>query len=683
MKKLLFPILGLLLLASCNQSPNPMDNTTPQTLSVEDQAAVIESLGALHGEGEMQRIDIGVKQAAAFWTQTDGDAAAFKAFCASYFTPSGPDLELLFQRLSENFEVLWGSYNKISLKLQEPVHLDIGEIAPIDRVFAGYSAAAHLEDDLFANKIAFICLLNFPFQTLGEKNLKAKDWSRQDWAYARMGEVFSSRVPAELKQVFAGVNADADAYISDYNIYMGNLRSGDGEAIFPEDLRLITHWGLRDELKANYNAPNGLVKQRMIYQVMLDIIRQDIPKVAINNPKTIWDPFSHQVLQDGEWLDAEPEGLARYQHLLEQFEALKAMDDYNPLYPTYIQRKFDQEMELPQQEVEDLFVALISSDVVKQTAEVISQRLGRPLEAFDIWYDGFKTRSTIPEEELNSLTQAKYPDRESFQNDLPNILVSLGFDVQDAMSLSSQVIVDPSRGAGHAWGAAMRSEKAHLRTRIGTNGMDYKGYNIAVHEFGHTVEQTISLQDMDYYMLNGVPNTSFTEALAFVFQKQDMALLGIKQNDPLQESLSILDHLWSNFEIMGVSLVDMRVWKWLYAQEGSVSPEELKSQVITIATEVWNEYYAPVFGLRDTPILAVYSHMIDYPLYLSAYPLGELIQFQIEEHLTNNDFASEVFRMYRQGRISPKQWMMGAVGEEVSITPLVTSAQKALSVVEE
>ena len=38
-------------------------------------------------------------------------------------------------------------------------------------------------------------------------------------------------------------------------------------------------------------------------------------------------------------------------------------------------------------------------------------------------------------------------------------------------------------------GAVRREDRAHLRTRIGAGGMDYKGYNIAIHELGHNVEQ--------------------------------------------------------------------------------------------------------------------------------------------------------------------------------------------------
>ena len=42
----------------------------------------------------------------------------------------------------------------------------------------------------------------------------------------------------------------------------------------------------------------------------------------------------------------------------------------------------------------------------------------------------------------------------------------------------------------------MKGDKARLRTRITDKGMNYKGYNIAVHEFGHNVEQTIDLYDI-------------------------------------------------------------------------------------------------------------------------------------------------------------------------------------------
>ena len=124
------------------------------------------------------------------------------------------------------------------------------------------------------------------------------------------------------------------------------------------------------------------------------------------------------------------------------------------------------------------------------------------------------------------MTRKKYPTAEAFAKDIPRILRDLGFSPARAKYLAEHIAVDPSRGAGHAMGAERRGDKAHLRTRVEPDGMDYKGYNIAVHELGHNVEQTFSLYDIDYTLLAGVPNTAFTEALAFLFQARDLELLG-------------------------------------------------------------------------------------------------------------------------------------------------------------
>ena len=138
-----------------------------------------------------------------------------------------------------------------------------------------------------------------------------------------------------------------------------------------------------------------------------------------------------------------------------------------------------------------------------------------------------------------------------------------------------------------------------------------------------------------------------------------------------------LDNAWACYEIMGVSLVDMSVWKWLYAHPEATATE-LKEAVISISKEVWNKYYADVFGSKDEPILAIYSHMIDNPLYLSAYPIGHLIDFQVEQQLEGKNFADEMIRMYSQGRLIPQLWMKGAVNNELSGAPTLKAAEKAL-----
>jgi hypothetical protein len=441
---------------------------------------------------------------------------------------------------------------------------------------------------------------------------------------------------------------------------------------------LLSHWNLRDELKADYaDKEKGREKQEMIYKVMERIIKQEIPGVVINSSEFDWAPDSNKVTKGDKTIEASAEPDTRYAHIISNFRTRKEIDRYYPEMSSYILRKFSLEMEIAQDEVEALFDSFLSSPQLVKLGSLIKVRLGRDLRPFDIWYDGFKTRSSIPENMLTSRTSSLYPDPASFHAGMPVMLKKLGWSAERAGYLAEKIVVDPARGSGHAWGAAKKGSLSHLRTRISKKGMDYKGYNIAVHEFGHNVEQTISLYDVDNYMMSGVPNTGFTEALAFVFQSRDLFLLGMKDENPDKEKYETLDAAWSLMEIMGVGLVDMKIWKWLY-ENPDPTPGQLKTSTIAIAVDVWNRYFAPVLGVKDSPVLAIYSHIIDSPLYLANYSYGQVIQFQMEEYLRGKNFPAEIDRIYSQGRLTPQQWMTGAVGTKISTQPILNALDKAL-----
>jgi hypothetical protein len=415
----------------------------------------------------------------------------------------------------------------------------------------------------------------------------------------------------------------------------------------------------------------------MIYMVMKRIIDQSIPQEVINDSNYTWDVFANKLFKNGTEVKFSAEPATRYEHLLNLFHAQQAFDPYFKDYPTYIERRFNRDMEIAKADIEKLFTDLLTSPEAKKVADLIKSKLGRELRPYDIWYNGFRAQSSLNESQLDKITQKKYPNPAALEADLSNILTKLQFTKEKSQSIASKIRVDGSRGAGHAWGAEMKTEKARLRTRIGAEGMNYKGYNIAIHEFGHNVEQTISLQDVDYYMMHGVPNTAFTEALAFIFQKRDLLLLNLEEKNAEKEHYEALNNFWACYEIMGVSLVDIKVWEWMYANP-TATKEQLQSQVIVIAKEIWNKYYANLFGCKDEPILAIYSHMIDNPLYLNAYPVGHLIDFQIEKQLSGKNFADETLRIFKQGRLTPQVWMKQAVGEELSVKPLLEATAKAL-----
>ncbi len=682
MKKNIILITSVILFASnsCKPKMENFNNTKTLSMSCIDSATMnncIDSLKKSFPNTPINDISTGVKQVAKFWTKDDGSKDEFIKFCRENYLPDENGRKIAMEKISRNMEILNGGFNQILLRLKEPVDMNLGDITPIDQMFGGYNPSSNLSEDFFKNKIAFFILLNYKFYSLNEKTNSGIKWNREQWAIARLGDMFASRIPGKIQLNISDINTRAESYISDYNIFMANLVNNRGEKFFPAGMKLITHWGLRDEIKSNYQVENGLEKQKMIYNVMLHIINQDIPSCIINSDKYLWNPFTNKVFNYNNEVTYTTEPDTRYEWLLNNFKALKEADSYNPFFPTYIKSKFESEMEILQRDVEKLFTELLISPQAAKVATLIAKRLNRKLEPFDIWYDGFKKRSTINTAELDKTLKKKYPNSDAFQKDIPNILQKLGFNHEKAIYIASKIQVDAARGSGHAWGAQMKGDKAHLRTRISEDGMDYKGFNIAIHELGHCVEQTLTLYDIDNYLLSGVPNTAFTEALAFVFQKRDLEVLGIKDNGSDSEDLSTLDIFWSNYEIMGVSIVDMNVWEWMYSHPDA-SKSELKEAVIKIAKDVWNKYYARIFGIKDQPILAVYSHMIDNPLYLSAYPIGYLIEFQIEKAIQGKNFGEEIMRIYSKGRIVPQVWLKEALGQELSNQPLLDSVDKAL-----
>ena len=649
-------------------------------------------LVAKYGETQRARVRRGLEQVARFWRAEDGDAASFEDFVRTNFAGEQATLNALFERFEHNLEQIDGHMQEIGREFRQQSDLDIGQILPFDDLFAGYDPSAHVTDDFFQNKLAFIVLLNFPLTTLQERLNEGEKWSRRQWAEVRLAQRFSKRIPAEVNLAIAQASAESDRYIAEYNIWMHHLVDAQGNRLFPSKLRLLSHWNLRDEIKADYSdAKEGLAKQRLIQQVMERIVTQTIPAVVVNNPNVDWNPLTNEVkpaaVKDAEGAAAEastkaltnaPEPNTRYAKLLLDFQASRKADPYSPTAPTLIARRFDENREIPEARVRQMFEQVLSSPLVPQVAQLIETRLGRSLEPFDIWYNGFRPRGTYTEAQLDEVVSKKYPTADAYKKEIPNLLMQLGFTKERADYLAGNIIVDPARGSGHAMGASMREAKTHLRTRVEKGGMNYKGFNIAVHEMGHNVEQTFSLNKIDYYTLQGVPNNAFTEALAFVFQGHDLELLGLAKRDAKSRALKTLDDFWGAYEIAGVALVDMAVWHWMYDHPGA-TPEELKEATVQIAKETWNKYYAPHFKKRDVVLLGIYSHMIDSFLYLPDYPIGHMIAFQIEEQMEKaGNIGSEFERMATTGNVVPDLWMKKATGAPVGPEALLTATSSAL-----
>jgi hypothetical protein len=647
------------------------------------KAELAPKLGA-----QAPRLERGLKQVASLWRPEDGDLAAF---ALQHFIADPASLEATQDRLEAALEQVDGHFNEMGRELRRCTDTDTGPLLPVDPLLAGIDLGSHAVEDLFHAKVGFVALLNFPLTTLQERLRDGPGYSRREWARVRLAQRFARRVPAEVAQRQARVGADADLYVAEYNLWMHHVLGEDGARRFPKGLRLISHWNLRDELKSDYAEPSGLEKQRTIAKVMERIVAQSIPAAVIDNPRLDWNPFTNAVteappseLEEGAPArDAKPstapEPDVRYAKWLAQFASQRAADPYSPTMPTALARSFELAREIPEARVVAMLREVLTSPLAARIAARIRERLGRPLEPVDLWYNGFQPRGRFAEAQLDALTRKRYPDAKSFSADIPRILQDLGFAPERARFIADRIAVDPARGAGHAMQATRRGDFPRLRTRIGKEGMDYKGYNIAIHELGHNVEQVISLYEVDHTLLAGVPNTAFTEALAFVFQARDLELLGLAKPDAQSERLRVLHDFWATWEIAGVALVDIAAWHWMY-DHPTATQTQLREAVVQICKDVWNTYYAPVLGGKDSVLLGVYSHLIAYPLYVTDYPLGHLIAFQIEEKVKQSpSLGAEFERMAKTGAVAPDLWMTAATGAPVGPGALLRATERALA----
>ena len=107
-----------------------------------------------------------------------------------------------------------------------------------------------------------------------------------------------------------------------------------------------------------------------------------------------------------------------------------------------------------------------------------------------------------------------------------------------------------------------------------------------------------------------------------------------------------------------------------------------KSQIYLTPKDVWNEYFAPVFGEKDIYLLGVYSHIIHSFLYLPDYAIGHMIAFQVKDQMKKaGNIGGEFERMALMGNVAPDLWMINAAGTPVGAEALLEATSKAIEFV--
>jgi hypothetical protein len=689
-KKVLNPVIFAIILLMVPGLCSPQgDSQTVEpgvsAISPDTVRMVIVSLIQTHGEAHRFRIERGVNLTAAFWRKNDGSEEQFKAFCQDQFIADAGLLEETFKRLETNFEAIKGNFFRILQTFSEPIELPSLKKLPVDRLFFEYLPDAHMQEDLFHTKVAFAVILNFPHYSLEEKQELGTGWSRLQWAMANAGDLFTSRVPPHVNQQIGRFTAEIEEYIFTYNLYPGNLLDRRNKPLFTTKEKKIFHWGLRDMLQAAYHTPGAEKKQDLIYHAMLRVINQTIPAIVIDNPDVLWNPYTNRVFKKEKGIsNSKPvpvtspsEGGKRCEFILRNQQTEALLDPYYPGMPTEMDRQFRLERQMTEKDVERVLMELLTAPQAIKLGHWLEKKLKRKLQPYDLFYDGFSAGAQRPMAPIDRRLAKQYPDVEAFAADMPNILQKIGFPRKVAEAVTATIGVQQNDGIPHAGWREMRGDKSYVRINVPPGGMDYKLFQMGLHEYGHDMQLAISLDMMDYYFLKGVPAASFSESFAMMLEACANDILDIEKDEQARD-MAVLRAFWRAYTTSGPSLVEMKMWHWMYDHPRAAA-SQFQDAAVCIAKEVWNDYFAPVFHEKDVPLLLVFNHLVRGVLYFPEYPIGEVIAFQINDYVKGKNRGEEMIRMCRIGAVTPDHWMQQAVGAPISTEPLQKAADKVLA----
>ena len=295
-----------------------------------------------------------------------------------------------------------------------------------------------------------------------------------------------------------------------------------------------------------------------------------------------------------------PEPDTRYAMLLKTYQAARMADPYSPTAPTLIARRFEREPPDPRgaRAGDARGGALLAARAARRGAHREAAR--PPARAVRRLVQRLPAARQLHRGPARRHRHARsYPTAEAYKEDIPNLLVKLGFTKERADYLAANIVVDPARGSGHAAGAAAARRQgapAHARRegRDELQGLQHRGPRDGPQRRADVLAERHRLD-----AAAGRPQHR-------VHRGAGVRLPGARpraarpRRSPTRRATrcATLNDFWATYEIAGVALVDMAVWHWMY-DHPNATPAQLKAATLQICKDVWNKYYAPVFKKKD------------------------------------------------------------------------------------
>ena len=109
-------------LSGCGNG-NPDKDTAMSNITENTVNRTVQAITEKCPEADKALVQKGVTQAAALWRAEDGTEAEFEQFATESYAATPEDRKVLFDKLSEAFETLYGTSNQVAVRLQKPLHL--------------------------------------------------------------------------------------------------------------------------------------------------------------------------------------------------------------------------------------------------------------------------------------------------------------------------------------------------------------------------------------------------------------------------------------------------------------------------------------------------------------------------------------------------------------------------------
>ena len=600
------------------------------------------------------RIDRGVAQVLRYWRPADGDPAALVAFVQAEFLPRGETLDRTFGRFEFALERLDGYLTSLDTR-PAPGHATStsGRCCPLDERLAAWNAGAHVSDDLFANKLAFVALLNFPLTTLEERLAQGGSAGRAGSGPRRASPAASRRAcrRTSTRRSTEAYSA-ADSYIAGYNVFMHHvLTERRRSACSRAGMRLISHWNLRDELKARYSDPGRPAAAAA--DPAGDGAGSSASRSRRRSSTTRcvdWTPATGRGRASRRSKDAEarpdaarePRARARDRRAVPPLDRASSTpsarstphtpDNPDPDRPPLRRRPRDPRGRRCKALLEAVLDSPLSARVARARRGAARpparavRRLVRRLQA---------ARQVLGGRARCRSRASAIPTPQAYAADIPRLLRELGFSEERARFVAAAHRGRPvarrrprvRRGTARRPGspAHARRQGRHglqgLQHRRPRDGPQRRAGVLAEHDRPHAAAGRAEhrLHRGDRVRLpEARPRAAGARRPRSAGREPARArrLLGRRARSPASRSST-----WPR----GTGCTSTRTpHPRSSARPWSRSPA-------TSGTR----HFAALLGGDDVAMLAVYSHMIDAGLYLPDYPLGHLIAFQVEEHFAH------------------------------------------------